>query len=216
MDIPLEKKLKKQAHIQVARLQDELMQILYSIDSSLVLHGGTSIWRCYGGCRFSEDLDLYAGSRTSKSFISEFKDVCKSRGLTIDKIKETENLIYAKISDSQSQVRVEINKENYKNPIPLHYENIDGSKMIIFGLELTTLIEEKILAFKSRKLIRDIYDIYFLSGLLKPKENISSQFKLQLNSLPKPLDESNLSAIVYSGAIPSSESMVKIITGRLK
>ena len=39
-------------------LQDEVMQIVYGIDSKAVLHGGTSIWRCYGGKGFPEDLIL--------------------------------------------------------------------------------------------------------------------------------------------------------------
>ncbi len=216
MEIPLEKKLKKQAHVQVARLQDELMQILYDIDSSLVLHGGTFIWRCYGANRFSEDLDLYFGSNTTENFLSDFKCACNSANLNIDKIKETENLIYAKISDSHVQVRVELNKNQYLHPIPLHYENLNGSKMIIFGLELTSLLEEKILAYNSRRLIRDIYDIYFLSSLLKPNESISTDSKILLSNLPTPLDESNLATIVYSGAIPSFENMLQMLRRRLE
>ena len=59
MIIPLHKRLRKRAHVELALLQDEVMEILYGIENGLVLHGGTAIWRCYGGNRFSEDLDFY-------------------------------------------------------------------------------------------------------------------------------------------------------------
>ena len=59
MDIPLEGLLKNKEYLEMARLQDEVIARLYSIDTKLTFHGGTSIWRCYGGKRFSYDLDLY-------------------------------------------------------------------------------------------------------------------------------------------------------------
>ncbi|MFH1246948.1 MAG: nucleotidyl transferase AbiEii/AbiGii toxin family protein, partial [Candidatus Micrarchaeota archaeon] len=58
MNFPLANKLKKRLHLETATLQDEVVDLIYSI-SSPVLHGGTAIWRCYAGNRFSEDLDFY-------------------------------------------------------------------------------------------------------------------------------------------------------------
>lgn len=60
MEIPLEKRLKKRLHVDVGRLQDEAMEVLYSVDNTLVLHGGTAIWRCFSGNRFSEDWTFTA------------------------------------------------------------------------------------------------------------------------------------------------------------
>lgn len=215
MEIPIEKRLKKKAHVQIARLQDELMQILYQIDPELVFHGGTCIWRCYNGGRFSEDLDLYLGKLGAKKLTEQLKGICLARGLKIDKLKETENLIFAKISDEQTQVRVEINKINYENSVPLHYENNDGSKMIVMGLGVQELLAEKSSAYASRKLIRDIYDIYFLSGMLGQEQKMPKEVYKLIKKLPKPLDEENLAVIIYSGAIPTFESMVRMIRARL-
>ncbi len=43
MRIPLGKQLKKRSQIEVAILQDELVDIIYSIVDDAVLHGGTAI-----------------------------------------------------------------------------------------------------------------------------------------------------------------------------
>jgi len=68
--IPLEKRLKKRMDVEIAFLQDEVVEILYAIESRLVLHGGTAVWRCYGGNRLSEDLDFYL--HASKSELEKF------------------------------------------------------------------------------------------------------------------------------------------------
>ncbi len=52
MKVPLEKRLRKRLHVEIGLLQDELMELLYSISDSLVLHDGTAVWRCYGGIDF--------------------------------------------------------------------------------------------------------------------------------------------------------------------
>jgi hypothetical protein len=55
--IPLMNRLRKEYHKKVAYAQDLLVIELYSVIPDTVLHGGTVIWRCYGGNRFSEDID---------------------------------------------------------------------------------------------------------------------------------------------------------------
>ena len=57
--IPLILRLKKSAHKDIAAAQDLIVSALYEVFNDSVLHGGTSIWRCYKGNRFSEDVDAY-------------------------------------------------------------------------------------------------------------------------------------------------------------
>jgi len=52
--IPLHLKLKRKSHKDIARLQDIVIDVLYKIFPNAILHGGTAIWRCYNGNRFSE------------------------------------------------------------------------------------------------------------------------------------------------------------------
>ncbi len=45
--------------LRLAELQDEVIDIIYDrFEPDAVLYGGTAVWRCYGGNRFSEDIDI--------------------------------------------------------------------------------------------------------------------------------------------------------------
>lgn len=57
--IPLNLKLKRKIQKDIAYAQDIIIEELYTFFSTAVLHGGTAIWRCYNGNRFSEDIDFY-------------------------------------------------------------------------------------------------------------------------------------------------------------
>jgi predicted nucleotidyltransferase component of viral defense system len=115
MKITLFNRLKKQQHKDIAILQDELVEIVYSIFPDIVFHGGTSIWRCFKGNRFSEDIDLYYYE--TKDFENKLKQAILSNNLNLLKFKKTENVIFAKISNTKVEVRLEIRLLDKSNPI---------------------------------------------------------------------------------------------------
>jgi len=214
MIIPLEKRLKKRMHVEIARLQDEVVEILYGIENGLVMHGGTAVWRCYGGNRFSEDLDFYC--RNIGRIEAGLKTKLEERGLMISKFRKTENLVFCKIENGSVEVRVEINhsaRKPAKPAIVKPYEKSDGSFMDVLTLSPEDLILEKIDAYENRKFIRDIYDVYHLSnyatqgGLEKLASFVASEIKA-------PVDEENLNAIVYAGKIPSFNQIVEALRRR--
>ena len=46
--------------LKIASLQDYIIDLIYDrIQPEALLYGGTAIWRCFGGMRFSEDIDIY-------------------------------------------------------------------------------------------------------------------------------------------------------------
>ena len=46
--------------LRLAELQDYVIDIIYDyFHPDALLYGGTAIWRCFGGMRFSDDLGLY-------------------------------------------------------------------------------------------------------------------------------------------------------------
>lgn len=94
--IPMNQRLKRRQHIEIARLQDILVESLYRIVPDAVLHGGTSIWRCYSGSRFSEDIDVYLERDIAKinALFREFE----SAGFTIIKKRVKENSIYSTLA----------------------------------------------------------------------------------------------------------------------
>ncbi len=206
MLIPLEKKLRKRSQIEVGYLQDEIIGILYNIDDNLILHGGTSIWRCYNGKRFSEDLDFYGIIN-----ITSLKRIISERALHIKKIKETENLIFIKISNEITEIRIEINKTMIPNKEIKSYETMNGSFFDIYTLSSKDLIMEKINAYLSRRYIRDLYDIYHLARSFNVDEETKERLRLFLRKCEKPVNENVLSSLIYQGITPSFKSMCQYL-----
>lgn len=212
MKIPLAKKLKKRAHAEVAILQDEVLEIFYSLcaEHEPVLHGGTAIWRCYGGSRFSEDLDFYAD--VGDGFENKLREELRGRGLNLLKYKKAPNVIFSKISDGTVEVRLEISLRKPPEKVLKKYEKADGTYIDVYTLSPESLIAEKMKAYEGRRFIRDIYDIYHLSGYAeKPVPGIP-EF---LSKIEPPVDEENLKVLVYSGVAPSFKGIVEAL-GRFK
>ena len=212
MDIPLEKRLKKRLHVEVGRLQDEVMEAAYALDGSLVFHGGTAIWRCFSGNRFSEDLDLYS-SHPGK-IADGLSEILSSRALTLSKFKKTDNLIFAKITNGEMEVRLEINTAVKKRGIATRYEKMNGSHMDVLCLTLEGLVMEKAAAYKNRRFVRDLYDIYHLSGMLEGGSEAKTAVASLLFGFKPPRDEANLPALVYSGAVPTVQQMLLALRRR--
>lgn len=211
MKIPLANKLKKRLHREVGLLQDEVLDIVYEIENSAVLHGGTAIWRCYGGNRFSEDLDFYSKPR---EFENEFGALVKRRGLILTKIKKTDNLVFSKISNGEVEVRAEFNFSKLVKGTIGTYERMDTSLTTIFTLSPEDLILEKINAYSNRMLIRDIYDLVHLTAMVENPNTVAERMKQFLVNVKKPVDEKNLKAIIYSGAVPSFGQMIEVLKKR--
>ena len=214
MRIPLENRLKKRLHVEIGRLQDEVIDIVYSLEEKTVLHGGTALWRCYSGNRFSEYLDFYL--KADKKFEKEFKQKLESRGLQLLKYKKTANAVYSKISNGIVEIRFEAALRKIKDFEVREYERVDGTFSNVFTLTAEKLLLEKLEAFKNRKLIRDLYDVFMLSSFVSENKKISSKVKDFLKKVPEPLDEKNLKTIVFSGAVPSFDQMVFVLKRRFK
>lgn len=210
--LPLSERIRKRAHLEVARLQDELVELLYGIDDSLVLHGGTAIWRCFKGNRFSEDLDFYSNKPTTLE--KDFPLEVSKRGLILKKFKKTSNLFFAKVSDTRAEVRVEINFSSGKKGVATAFERVDGSFMEVFCLPVKELFFEKLLACEKRRLARDFYDVLHLSNYVSGDEEAGRRVKKFLKNVNPPVDESVLKTIVYAGAVPSFKQIMEALERR--
>ncbi|MDO8625501.1 MAG: nucleotidyl transferase AbiEii/AbiGii toxin family protein [Candidatus Diapherotrites archaeon] len=214
MPIPLENRLRKQLHRDIARLQDEAMEILYTADSDLVFHGGTAIWRCYGGNRFSEDLDLYG--KNIAGLAKNLPTVLAARGLETKKMKTTDSTLFGKVSDDRTEIRIEISSLTPAKPVAASYEKTDGHFMEILSLSARDLLLEKIGAYQNRRRVRDIYDILHLSSQVTVDSEIKKRAAELLADPPKPVDEPNLKAILFSGAVPTFAQMIEALRRRLR
>jgi predicted nucleotidyltransferase component of viral defense system len=205
---PLGTKLKRRAHRSVALAQDILVTLAYGAFPDAVLHGGTAIWRCYGGGRFSEDVDLYL-PRASQAASGRLRRSAVARGLAEVKFKETANTLFAKFSHGGTVVSFEAAKRAPSAPsVVKPYEMLDGNFMLVRTLSPESLLLEKAAAYSSRRKVRDLYDVYFLLGLVDDKASVARAVGSLVSSYQPPVDEAQLRAIVVVGAVPSAEEMV--------
>lgn len=207
------KQLRRQQHVELALLQDEIVSVAYAISQDFILHGGTAIWRCYNGKRFSEDLDFYC-----RKLPSNFKELLivelNKRGLELSKFKQTKSTVFAKIFNARIEASLEIALRQPAQKVVVQYEKTDGTSIDIFSLSVEELLKEKMNAFIGRKLIRDLYDVYFLSGISQKLDSIKAYAKKFFANPPNPIDEKNLKALIYSGVAPSAQSMLEIVKRR--
>jgi predicted nucleotidyltransferase component of viral defense system len=208
MILPIMKMLKKKIHKDTALAQDLMTIELYNSIPEAVIHGGTALWRCYRGNRFSEDIDAYLPKR-SRSQLKTFLNNLKSKGFVVNKFREKENSVFSVISYMGTVVRFEAVFENVKSIVE-PYEMSDGTFINVRTLKPNTLIIEKISAYKKRKKIKDLYDIFFLlkhAEIGKIRKNLLNFIK----EFEEPKDKADLKALIISGAIPEIKDMLEEI-----
>lgn len=201
--IPIEKKLKKKIHKKVAAAQDLLIIEMYKNFPGSVIHGGTSIWRCYNGNRFSEDIDVYLPTQL-KEKMKFFKDRLEKIGFHTKKFKQTENSIF---SYQGAIIRFEAVFKDIKDFITKSFEMSDGSFIIVNTLSPEKIIKEKISAYNERRKIRDLYDIFFLLNFVENKKSVNLKDLI----FREPIDKKDLEVLIISGVAPGVDYMVRSI-----
>lgn len=217
--------VKEASQLEKAKLEDILVELLYQKYPDLVMHGGTAIWRCYSGNRFSRDIDMYydAGPKTPSECYKEFRKFFVDSGFTMksrnyDNNTETMHFIV----EANTKMKIDINFR-YKKGTPTEYTKVEGSKIIILSLTPEALMGEKIetyLAKMERKdetrqpEAQDLYDIYYLTTIIKnPSKTLKSDLSVLVTKIGKkaPVNMKTLGTVILSGIAPSFELMIKSI-----
>jgi predicted nucleotidyltransferase component of viral defense system len=216
MRIPLYQKLRKKSHKDIALAQDILIIELYKKFPDAVIHGGTAIWRCYGSNRFSEDVDIYLPKKyKNKETLEDFFEQLKASGLQLIKFKLTNDTLFSKLNYGEVEIRLEAVFKEVESVLKA-FELTDGNSINVLTLSAEDFILEKILAYKKRKMVRDLYDIYFLLNFVSDREKINNKLKDFAESIEKPLDEKNLPALIISGVSPKVDEMIKVVKAWVK
>ncbi len=203
MKLPLHLKIKKKAHQEIAYAQDLIMEEVYSFFPEAVFHGGTSIWRCYQGNRFSEDIDMYLADKKN---VKAFFERLEHKGFKIIKERIKDNSLYSLLEFQRARVRFEALFLKKEHPLFKEYEMIDGNLLNVYTLSAEELLQEKISAGLTRKKVRDLYDIFFLLRYVKKKpENLGKVVSIEIT------DPENLPALILSGSIPTVEQLKEYI-----
>ena len=206
--IPLILKLKKEEYKRIALAQDMIIEELYNIFNKAVLHGGTSIWRCYQGNRFSEDIDVYIQKENEK--INRFFKNLQKKGFVILKKKISENSLYSNLQLDRTFVKFEALFRKIKGSLK-EYATSDGNLVTVYTLTPEELIKEKIDTYVKRRKIRDLYDIFFLLRYVKEKNEISNKIKIFLKNFQNPIDEEELKVLIFDGLVPKTEEILNYI-----
>lgn len=208
-NLPLQVKLRKESHRKVAYVQDLIVKGVYNVLDKAVLHGGTGIWRCYQGKRFSEDLDFYFSNDKDK--INLIFENLKNIGFVIKKKKISNNSVYSELEYDRVFVRLEATFQKI-NGILCDYELSDGNFISIYSLSAEDYVKEKVNTYLKRFKIRDLWDIFFL---LRNVENVK-EIEHLISNYKKPIDEEDLKIIILEGIVPSSMEMIEYIKVKWK
>ncbi len=208
MKLPLVLKLKKASHKEIAGAQDLIIEELYRVFSQAVLHGGTAVWRCYRGSRFSEDIDVYLPKNKEK-IEALFKNLEK-RGMVVEKKKITENSVYSRMKLNRAEVCFEATFKKIEGQLR-DYELADGNLIVVYTLSPEELVSEKIAAYLSRLKIRDLYDIFFLLKEVRERGKIENDLRRLLRERKRPVDEKELQVLIIDGLVLPWEKMWEYI-----
>lgn len=202
--IPIILSLKKENYRKIARAQDILVEELYKVFERAILHGGTAIWRCYNGNRFSEDVDVYIPKNLAK--INIFFDNLKKKGFLILKKKISDRSIYSNLEFNRTNVRFEATFQSKKSVLG-DYETAEGEIITIRTLTTEDFIREKINTYLKRAKIRDIYDIFFLLRYAN-KNKLKKEIKDLIKRSRRPRDEKQLRVLIIEGLAPNFNEML--------
>lgn len=205
--IPLQVKLKREIHRKIAYAQDLIVKEVYSVFDKAVLHGGTAIWRCYNGRRFSEDLDFYLPNNKKKT--EDLFENLKKIGFEIKKKKISKNSIYSELELNRLPIRLEATFQKIGGII-CDYEMSDGNIISIYSLTPESFLVEKSNAYLKRFKVRDLWDVFFLLKIIDNPKIIKEIGNL-IKNYKKPLDEEDLKVILLEGIVPSANEMIDYI-----
>lgn len=212
-NIPLILRLKKEMHKKIARAQDIIIEELYLVFNDAVFHGGTAIWRCYKGNRFSEDVDVYIPRNIEK--INSFFNSLEKNGFLIEKKKITENSLFSSMKFNNTIVGFEALFKKSES-ILKDYEQAEGNFTAVYTLAPEQFIKEKVDAYLKRRKIRDLYDIFFLLKYSNEKEKIKGDLIKLLKEFKQPVDEQDLNVIILEGIVPETKKMLDYIGSFIK
>ena len=211
--IPIILRLRKGNHKEVAKSQDIIVQTLFEIFDNAVLHGGTAIWRCYQGNRFSEDVDAYMPKDVTK--LDLFFSELEKKGFQIKKKKISENSIYSSLIFNRTPVRFEATFKKISGTLK-EYETAEGNFLTIYTLTPEEFVKEKVSAYLNRLKIRDLYDTFFLLRHISDISSIIKNLEELTNKYKNPIDEKELKIIILEGLVPKTEKMLDYIKSRVK
>ena len=210
MNLPISSLLKRRSQLETAQLEDDIISVLANITNKMALHGGTAIWRCYNGKRFSTDIDAYIWA---EGFKDKFINAAEMIGVEVTKFRE-KGVTFIHVKKNNTEIKIEPRNVE-KDAILMPYERVDGSKINILALSPEDLVKEKIDAYRDRRAYKDLYDITVLLNSVKYSGRVKKELSEFAKDIPNPNERvqsySEFKAVIYAGLVPSYEKMSDFI-----
>ena len=207
--MPIYEELKTEEQKKIAMLQDIAIDIVDKAVKNYVLHGGTAIWRCYNGNRFSYDLDFYF---QEKNVCSKISKVASSYHFKIDCIGKGK--VYSKLYGYNTHVGIQGSIKKVRG-IAGTFLKYNNSSITVVVLSPTNIFLEKIYAYIDRRESKDLYDLYLLARgdvdgrYIIDKAKIRAELNKFLTSFTKPVDNwEDLELMIIHGRLPTLENII--------
>jgi len=157
-----------QALQDLEKLEIEILELLNSIKvlDYLYFGGGTMMRLCHNLNRYSTDLDFWLDKNSDPKIIYT---KCKSSLSEAYQLRDSANkkftlLFEIKAPAVNRNLKIEICKEqtDFKWERKIAFSKFTNKQVMVKALSLDQMMQNKIEALLSRKLIRDAFDIQFL------------------------------------------------------
>ena len=205
--IPLSARLKKRVHREVAFAQDVVVSEAFDAFPDTVLHGGTAIWRCYDGARFSEDVDAYLPGYSEEAG-RRFRRGLAAKGVKELKFKATSSTIFGRFELGGAAVSFEGALRQPPSRVVRGYETLGGGRMMVAVLPAEGLLAEKAATYLHRRKVRDLYDVFFLLEKAEIDQAAAKSLQALSRGYEPPADAAQLKATILEGAVPTPEEMI--------
>ena len=216
MDITNETQLRR------AIMGDEVVDLVLKHYDNFVMHGGTAVWRCYGGNRFSRDVDFYSNLDPSGEslFQKQLHKLLVDHGYPIreEKYNNKTKTLHVIFRGEGTTGKLDITFAKARGDA-VEYLRVDGAKRIIHALSPEALLNEKIDAYsnkyeKQEHEIQDIYDMVILKNRIeKPSMETCKRLSAFLDKVKDnaPKDERTLKQLVFRGVAPDFSGIIRIL-----
>jgi hypothetical protein len=157
-----------QALQDLEKLEIEILELLNSIKvlDYLYFGGGTMMRLCHNLNRYSTDLDFWLDKNSdSKTIYTK----CKSSLSEAYQLRDSANKKFTLLFEIKAPIvnrnlKIEIRKDqtDFKWERKIAFSKFTNKQVMVKALSLDQMMQNKIEALLSRKLIRDAFDIQFL------------------------------------------------------
>ena len=205
-------RLSDAAQREKAMLQDKAIESIFSSKVRAVFHGGTAVWRCYGGERFSKDIDMYVKNKAESMKILDRLGRGGMRCGLLQERKADFGLYHNYVVRSgTADIALQITFAKMHGSV-VTYETVNGAYRNVISLRAEEMLLEKLDAYLDRAKARDLYDMWILSRQAFSKKT-AGLLGRKLAKPQKTVDYEELRHSVY-GLLPQLGEMIEAILRR--